>query len=143
MIPNIPSDNLYKTGTFTGAALAIVCLVGPMIVLERFNSTQVAYLKDLNASNVSLYVAMPPKTEKSESALARREELVKLVDQNHESHQNWLKDAVTMKNKIDGAASVFFWVGCVLFLGGICFWWGKVQRYQDELLKAEYNKVKK
>src|SRR5580704_14454966 len=101
MIPNIPSDNLYKTTTFTGAVLAIVCLAGPMFVQERFNSTQVAYLKDLNASNVSLYIAMPPKTDKSESAVARREELVKLVGQNHESHQNWLQDAVIIKNKID------------------------------------------
>ena len=143
MIPNIPSDNLYKATTFTGAVLAIVCLAGPMFVQERFNSTQVAYLKDLNASNVSLYIAMPPVTDKSESAVARREELIRLVAQNHESHQNWLKDAVSMKNKVDGAASTFFWVGCGLFLLGILLWWNRVQRYQDQLLKAEYAKIKK
>jgi hypothetical protein len=143
MIPNIPSDNLYKTMTFSGAVLAIVCLVGPMVLQAQFNSTQVAYLKDVNASNVSLYIAMPPKTDKSESDVARREELLKLVDQNHESHQNWLNEAVSMKNKVDEAASPFLWVGCVLFLVGLALWWMKVQFYQDEILKAEYAKIKK
>ena len=143
MIPSIPSDNLYKTAAFSGAVLAIVCLAGPMVLQEQFNSTQVAYLKDLNASNVSLYIAMPPITDKSESAVARREELLKLVAQNHESHQNWLNDSVNMKNKVDGAASLFLWIGCGLFVLGLVLWWMRVQCYQDEILKAEYAKTKK
>ena len=70
MIPAIPSDNLYKAATFSGATLFVVSLIGPAFIIDRFNAAQTTLLKDLNDSNVKLYLAMPPKTDKTEDGTA-------------------------------------------------------------------------
>ena len=137
MIPSIPSDNLYKAITYLGGLLVAVGLVVPTWEREQFTKDQVAFLKDVNALNVQIEIAKPAPDEKNDAIQARRADLEKLVRQNHESHDNWLKDGRARVALREWYAEESFWIGWALVIAGASLWWFRLQRYTDAQVKQD------
>jgi hypothetical protein len=134
MIPTIPSDNLYKAIAYLGGILITLGFLVPSWERDRFAREQVVFLKDINALNVQIILAKPAQDEKNEAVKAKRQELERLVEQNHDSHKAWLADEL---HRFEARCTLSKWAveigGILVVLGGV-IWWFKVQRLIDQQL---------
>jgi hypothetical protein len=123
-IPTPPTDNLYKFLAISGVILVAVSLFTPAVVENEGQDRGTPLKKDLTDFL---------KRTKDESGHER--ELIKLIG-------DVVRHDLRYKQYIERLSSLFYWGGGIAAVG-FSLWYWKIQRFQDRILRCEYEKLNK
>ena len=143
-IPSLPTDNLYKLVTMTGALLVMLSLVLYYITASDFElklaevegTLITAEIEKNRLKEMGLTTMSKPKDEYSQKRIIR---FLELQYENRRMHERNRALLVGLK-KLRRIVYLSTLLGLVLFSIGISLWYNKLQRYQDILIKAEVKK---
>ncbi len=149
-LPTPPTDNLYKFMAIAGIVLFIVGLTLPWILDQRelewywqtfdaisgrMNDRAVFFTKMLQADPTAPQAMdwLGPKVMDALDSLQAKElgNFQKKCDE-REVMRTWRSNALGWTK----------WGGVVLAIAGFALWWLRVQRYQDELLRVQFQKAR-
>ena len=150
MLPNFPTDNLYKFMALSGLALAFGCLV-IFIQISKNKENKKAivsaetFIGDRLKEDVDIYAKLGQETSSNELKSYALEKLEKAYPEYFAQNTKNAKAkselvAAQRKIRVRFAISGII-IGLILSLSGFILWYFRVQRHLDRILLAELRKT--
>ncbi len=145
-IPNLPTDNLYKFVALAGLSIVVLSVVLPTAQQNATGDKIDQYTIDLAVlavevknlkEELEIAVAQPRPSAHDQRLLRQRQLELDARVATITVRTAILKRLVEKQGEVLGWMAVGLLTGLVLAVIGFSLWYARVQRYQDQLLRAQ------